>query len=62
MHTHTHSMFVNVCVFMFRGELAEDSVDPLSVQRQSEETDPTQTVQVIAIISFINSTNTIILL
>lgn len=45
-----------VCVF--RGELAEDSADPLSVTRRSEETHPTQTVQVtfIIIITFIITT------
>lgn len=35
---------MSVCVF--RGELAEDSADPLGVQRQSEETHPAQTLQV----------------
>lgn len=41
------SYVCNVCVCVFRGKLAEDSVDPLSRQRRSEETHPTQTVQVI---------------
>lgn len=41
------SLSLPVCVF--RGKLAEDSVDPRGDQRQSEESDATQTVQVTSV-------------
>lgn len=40
---------VYVCVCFLREQLAENSADPLSIQRQTEETHPTKIVQVITV-------------
>lgn len=49
-----HRLQLTFYLFMscvFRGKLAEESVDPLSDQRQFEETHPTQTLQVRSVYS-----------